>query len=72
MVKVIRRYLLAQILEVPLLHKILWIQRIRDIPFLQFLVHQVLIIVRGLYPIDYGKVVSNLWAYYWQITMKDS
>ena len=40
------------------MHMILWIQRYRDISFLLLLVHECLIIVGGLYPIDYDEAMS--------------
>ena len=44
----------------PIIHKILWIQRYKDTPFLLLLVHEYFIIVEGLYPIDYDKAMSVL------------
>ena len=47
----------------PTLHSILWIQRVKDITFLWFLVHQCLIVVGGLYPTNYDETVSSVCAH---------
>ena len=52
------------------MHKILWIQRYRDIPFLLLLVHECLIIVGGLYPTYYDETMSVLLLITWQRAMK--
>ena len=54
----------------PTMHKILWIQKYRDISFPLFLAHQYLIIVRGLYLTNYDKAMSMLVLVTWQGDMK--
>ena len=54
----------------PTMHKIQWIQRYRDIPFLLLLLHEYLIIVGGLYPTNYDEAMSLLVLIIWQGTMK--
>ena len=64
-------YRLEDILEdSPTFHWILWIQRVKGIPFLWFLVHQCLIVVEGLYPKDYDKAMSSICAHLRQRTVK--
>ena len=53
-----------------LLHNILRIWRCRDIPFLLLLTHERLIIVGGLYSIDYDEAMSMLALIVWQGSMK--
>ena len=53
-----------------LLHNILRIWRCRDIPFLLLLTHECLIIMGGLYSIDYDEAMSMLVLIVWQGSMK--
>ena len=43
-----------------IIHKILYIQRHRDTPFLLLLAHKYFIIVGGLYPTNYNEAMSML------------
>ena len=64
-------YTLEDILEdSPTLHRILWIQRVKGIPFIWFLVCQCLIVVGDLYFTDYDEIVSSVCAHLRQGAMK--